>query len=96
MARNTEKYRSDTPKKSASDISCHISRCHVSKSASRGVPKIRVLGGENPRKIRVDQESAGLKDLGGGGGGWDESLCLERRLGEMLALASDGQVLPDH
>ena len=55
------------PKKSASEISCQISRCRVSKSASRGVPKIRVLGGENPRKIRVDQQSAGLKNSGGGG-----------------------------
>ena len=47
------------------------------------MPKIRVLGGENPREIRVDQESAGLKNSGGGGGAWDEPLCLEQ-LGEMF------------
>ena len=40
-----------------------------------------MLGGENPRKIRVDQQSAGLKNSEGGGGAWDEPLCLER-LGE--------------
>ena len=79
-ARNNENHRPECDEKSASEISCQISRCHVSKSASRGVPKIRVFGGENPRKIRVGQESVGLNDWGA----WDEPLCLKRRIEEML------------
>ena len=62
LARNTENYRSECPKKSASEISRQISRCRVSKSASRGCQKSACL----EAKIRVKS------------GAWDEPLCLGR------------------
>ena len=63
LARNTENHRPECPEKSASEISCQ----NVSKSRRVGCQK-SAFGGENPRKIRVGQESVGLNDWGGGAG----------------------------
>ena len=52
---------------------------------------------KNPRKIRVDQESAGLKDLNlEGGEAWDEPFAWSSAWERRFLWFSDAQVPPDH
>ena len=66
---NTENHRPECTEKIR--VRNFVSNFALSRFKIRvaWVPKIRVFGAENPRKIRVGQESVGLNDWGGGGRG---------------------------